>query len=248
MAFQRALILGSGYTGAFIKSMAPADSAEVLTTNRRGGADFKFDLLDPETWAGLPKVDLCFWTFPAEPVDLVESFLKAEGSKLGRIVAIGTTSSYKIADGTELVETSPLEASEGRVQGELALLKRGGIVVRAAGIYGPARDPRSWVERGLVGSSDKLVNFIHVRDLSRILWAAALRGQPGVSYLASDGRPFAWANLIAQMVQEFGTRPAASAAPSRRTSKSVNPSWTLQELQVDLEFRSVIDGLKDFHS
>ncbi len=236
-----ALILGAGYTGgrlaSAIKKKYP--QAKVTETHRSD-----FDLSREETWKNLPQVERTFWTFPAQPVELVRQFLDSHSNNLGLVVVIGTTSSFRTDKEEEIIkESSPLLLSEPRVQGEEEICKRGGICVRAAGIYGAARNPIEWVRNGLVGPSEKFVNFIHIEDLINILIAAAEKGSRGASYIAADSQPYRWRNLI-RIFQENYDLKEVNGPPSKRPSKIVDATKTLHELSLKLKFASVEEGVK----
>ncbi len=250
---KRALILGSGYSGKVLQGLLKDSYDEVICTRRSlGDGAIVFDLSRPETWQSLPPVEATFWMFPCEPKDLVEKFLSEKSPSLGRLVCVGTTSSYRVSEeGETVVENSPVHVEDSRVQGELVAIKYGARIVRSAGIYGPSRDPRRWVIDGRVGPSPKLVNFIHVQDLAAILLASAERGLAGRVYLAADGRPQRWDELIAQWQREFGIAPISSSnpqasprGPGLRTSKRVDSQGTLTELGVTLLFPDVQTGVR----
>lgn len=238
----RALILGAGYTGKVLSQLLKEKAYAVSETNRQ-----VFLLEDPSTWKNLPKAKICFWMFPAEPVELVQEFIqKTWGeetirSQDLRMVVVGTTSSILVDQpDQEVDELSGINISEARVKGEEYIRSLGGIVVRAAGIYGPQRNPMDWVRKGLVGRSPKYVNFIHVEDLAQILLAAAERGRGGASYLAADSHPFRWNELIENWAHRFGLK--ALDIPSKRTSKRISARRSLDELGITLKFSDVLQG------
>ena len=245
-SMKRALILGAGYTGQRLKDVLQSRGYQVFSTRRSASAsDFHFDLNAAETWESLPEVDVSFLTFPCEPGQLVGRFLSKQSMRLGRVICIGTTSSYLIQRENELIsEGSPVDPQDERALGELVAIQQGATVVRSAGIYGPGRDPRRWVSAGRVGPSSKLVNFVHVSDLVEILIQAYERGRKGAVYLAADGRPQRWDQLIQSWVSEFGIQVPSGAAESRRASKRVDPAQTLQELGVTLLFPDVQSGVR----
>lgn len=251
---KRALILGSGYSGRVLQKVLESLKYDVVCTRRSSeDSDLAFDLNRAQTWTNLPRVDATFWMFPCEPKDLVHQFLNEKAQSLGRIVCVGTTSSYLVSnEGQTVSENSPIHQEEARVQGELVALQHGAIIVRSAGIYGPARDPRRWVIEGRVTPSPKLVNFIHVQDLATILVAASERGRSGAVYLAADGKPQRWDDLISQWCSEFqmtlpqgvSTTQATPRGPGLRVSKRIDSRSTLSELGVTLLFPDVQTGVR----
>jgi len=245
-SMKRALILGAGYTGQRLKDVLQNRGYQVFSTRRTASpGNLQFALNAPETWKSLPEVDVSFVTFPCEPKVLVEGFLSNQSMRLGRVICIGTTSSYLVETENEVIrEGSPLNLQDERVLGELAAIQQGATVVRSAGIYGPSRDPRRWVSAGRVGPSLKLVNFIHVTDLVEILIQAYERGRKGAVYLAADGQPQRWDQLIESWISEYGIQVPPGAAESRRSSKRIDPSQTLKELGVTLLFPDVQSGVR----
>lgn len=234
------LVLGCGYTGQVVAHKAHERGLRVFETSRKG--PLKFDLQNRGTWTHLPQTDSILWTFPAEPLSLVQEFLKTTKA---HIVAVGTTGSYATTIDDEVItEDSPLDMSEARVQGEECIRNHGGAIVRSAGIYGPGRNPLRWVQSGLVGRSQKLVNFIHVDDLAEILLAALEAGLKGVNLLAADGRPERWGHLIDRWQREFSLAVPEDAPPSMRPSKSVDSTWTLKRLKVKLRYEDVFSGVR----
>jgi hypothetical protein len=139
-------LLGTGYTGHALLQLLESQGSTVSHTRRPASLTgpvtprtLPFDIADPSTWSRVPVSGATVWVFPAEPVDLVRRFLKETGSRLGRIVAVGTTSSYRQSEEDALVsEDSGLDETQPRVRGELLLMEQGGVILRSAGIYGPA--------------------------------------------------------------------------------------------------------------
>ena len=245
-SMRRALILGFGYSGKYLREALIARAFDVITTRRASEVgSIAFDLGQRETWSSLPEADFCFWMFPCEPKNLVESFLRENVSKWGRVVCVGTTSSYLIdSEDSVVIEGSSLDLKDPRVLGEQVALGMGAMVVRSAGIYGPNRDPRRWVLDGRVGPSSKYVNFIHVQDLVQILMAAAQAGRQGATYLAADGRPQRWDRLIEGWQKEFDLNLPSVCAQSRRSSKQIDSRASLAELGVTLLFPDVQSGVR----
>ena len=244
----RFLILGSGYVGsrfsAYVRSLL--DVHEVFETIRRPEKDrIRFDLADESTWDFLPEVDFTLWTFPAEPRDLVESFFKANVNRLGKLVVIGTTSSFAVPSNPAVVtEDTDVNLEDSRVQGEEFLRNEGAVIVHAAGIYGPERNPLRWVKEGRVGPSSKFVNFIHVEDLVRILYASFERGDRGARYIAADGKPRRWIDLLDQFQKAFSVTSNPGAPISHKPSKLMDASKTLKHLQIQLLYPDVIEGIR----
>jgi hypothetical protein len=234
------LVLGAGYTGKACVELAITRDRTVMWTSRSpspGGIVFDFN--DRSTWGHLPPRGIhALITFPLVPeshaVELFE-FLKP---RFSRIAAIGTTSSFKVAQPNEEITEESAVADDERTKSEQALLDRGLILVRAAGIYGPHRDPRRWLQKGMIGDFSRFVNFIHRDDLAQICLKALEVGEPGRVYLASDGHPCLWKDLA----HEWGGTEGSDG--SKRASKKIQPARSLRELGITLKYKSVLEGVR----
>ena len=107
----------------------------------------------------------------------------------------------------------------------------------SSGIYGPGKNPVDWVKNGYVGKSEKFVNMIHVKDLAHIIFKAGERGKKNSVYIASDGVPLQWSHVI-ELWEKEGLLSNVAEKPSKRSSKKINSSATLLELEVDLKYRN----------
>jgi hypothetical protein len=201
------IVLGSGYTGRLLATEALDHDRVILSTSRDPDHHLthvpptqrlRFDLAQPDTWTNIPTSADLLWCFPAAPLELVQQFALAANASFRRLVVLGSTSAYDVADSQEYPppwtdETAPIDFGKPRVQGEEYLRKDcGAIVLRVAGIYGPGRNPLDWIRQGRVGPSRKFVNLIHVEDLVSICLAALERGKPGDVFNVSDGVPHTW--------------------------------------------------------
>ena len=98
-------------------------------------------------------------------------------------------------------EDNPLDMTSDRVQGEEYLRSIGATVLRASGIYGPAlgphpaRNPLSWLRRGMIASADSWVNLVHVSDLAAAILEAMNRDLTGEQLIVSDGTPRRWGDI-----------------------------------------------------
>ena len=159
------------------------------------GMEAVFDMIPPVRVSprGEPE---CF-------VDPTAHLIRAcEGEAIRRFVYLGSTAIYGSVDAEWVDEETPVRPSSprsrARLEAEQAVLRthreRGfpGVIIRAAGIYGPGRTPAHRIRRGayrVPGDGQGYVNRIHVEDLARVLIAAAERGRPGGTYLAADDFP-----------------------------------------------------------
>jgi nucleoside-diphosphate-sugar epimerase len=208
-----------------------------------------FDLEQPSTWLNIPAGADLIWCFPATPLEQVQAFAHTLNAPPRRIVILGSTSAYEASDHSAeyppswIDESSPIDLSKSRVQGEEYLRKHhGAIVLRVAGIYGPGRNPLDWIRQGRVGPSRKYVNLIHVEDLAAICLAAIGKGRPGEAYNVSDGRPYIWSEICNTAQQRWGVAPAAAkVAPS--SGKRISNTKLRTELGYVLKHPDLYEAL-----
>ena len=218
----RLVILGAGYLARFILPLT-SFYPSVFYTSRDPETHLgwvhqqqrvRFDLAQPSTWKNLPSGADLLWCFPATPLEAVRSFAQASRA-FGTLVVLGSTSAYDVGDSSQsppawIDETSPVDFSKPRVQGEEFLRHEyKAMVLRVAGIYGPARHPYNWIKTGRVSLSDKYVNLIHVEDLAAVCQAALQYGVPGEIYNVSDGVPRTWKEIGHRLYGDDASRTSA---------------------------------------
>jgi hypothetical protein len=209
----------------------------------------RFDLEQPSTWLNIPAQADLIWCFPATPLEQVQTFAHSLGAPSPRIVILGSTSAYELADHSAVYpppwidELGPIDLSKSRVQGEEYLRERhGAIVLRVAGIYGPGRNPLDWIRQGRVGPSRKYVNLIHVEDLAAICLAAIEKGKPGETYNVSDGTPRLWSEICATAQKRWGVAPTA-AKEDRSSGKRISTAKLRTELGFTLRHPDLYEAL-----
>lgn len=229
MRQQSLIILGAGYTASFLLPLAHQRYAQVFATSRNPDRHLaylppeqrlRFDLTEPDTWRNIPNETDLVWCFPAVPLELVQKFSDTVSLSTRRLVVLGSTSAYDVGSSTDYPppwcdETSPIDLSKPRVQGEEYLqLHCRAIVLRVAGIYGPNRNPIDWIKTGRIRPSRKYVNLIHVEDLARVCLAALWHAKPGEVYNIADGTPRTWNDIC----DTAGiSRPPESTQPNDST-------------------------------
>ena len=247
-------ILGAGFTGGALVRLLAEKKFSFVASRRHppaaGEEYIRFDLGDRSSWDAVPASRACAWLFPAEPGGMVREFLQTMSGRLGRVVVVGTTSSYLVrAEGVTVSESTPLDRTLPRVQGELEALAQGAVVLRAAGIYGPVsaglpdRNPLDWLRRGMIASREKLVNLIHVDDLAAAILSAAQSDAGGEEFIVTDGTPRRWGEI-----EEWGRKrgfleevrySAAAGGVSRKLSSArlharLRPNFTHTDLFAEL--------------
>jgi nucleoside-diphosphate-sugar epimerase len=198
-------ILGAGYVGRALQAGFPAAIASRRNPVAGDGL-LRFDLVDSSTWrtpqlAGRQVVI----TFPAEPLEAVQRFFGAQLHAAAGLIVLGSTSAYRLPDrsGPSVVdvdENSPLDFSRPRVAAEEWLRERGATLLQLAGIFGPGRDPASWILHGRVRDGAKLVNLIHVDDIVAVIARLLVSPCPGERFNVANDEPIAWRDLAARLV------------------------------------------------
>lgn len=201
---KRVLILGAGYTGRVLLDDLRSRGYEVFYSTRRtpgtngelSPGRFRFDLERPDTYHNIPDAEATAWLFPAEPVNLVRAFLPVLQKHTAHIVVVGSTSAYTDEHEDALLnEESALDTGSERVEAEEYLRGFGVLVLRAAGIYGPGRNPLDWLRQGRIASGRKFVNLIHVADLAESLRLGMESSCRGETIIVSDGHPRRWDDI-----------------------------------------------------
>jgi nucleoside-diphosphate-sugar epimerase len=241
------LILGAGYSAGFIEKhlRAKEAAARIATTSRSKPLHIRFDFLDPASFENIPQSKSAIVTFPVDQIEQANEFASRVLGKFNKTLVISSTGLFKTdAPNAKVTEDSPLDESQARAQAEEILRQAGAVLIHASGIYGPGRDPRAWVSSGRVGRSERLANFIHVEDLCEFLWQANQRANPHSRWIASDGLPLSWSEIIDTWGAEFNLQASESAIAARRESKRIDSSKSIKELGVRLKYSNVLEGVR----
>jgi len=252
------VILGSGYTGQMLLPQAAQRYRFVFCTSREperhlgqipATCRIPFDLAKPETWQNIPAAADLLWCFPAAPLDLVQQCAEAMNAASRKLVVLGSTSAYNIADSTDyppvwIDETAPIDLSKPRVQGEEFLRNEcRAIILRVAGIYGPGRNPLDWIKSGRVDASRKYVNLIHVEDLASICLAAFENGKPGEVYNVSDGTPRKWEEVCIVANERWNVPHRLKQEPDT-AGKRIETNKLRRDLGIQIHHADLFDELE----
>ncbi len=178
------------------------------------------------------------------------------GAPLKKFVYTSSTSVYGQNDGSIVTENSPAEpeAATSKVLIEteqllLAATKNNfpAIVLRVAGIYGPARGHsfKQFLrgEARIEGDGARWLNMIHRDDLIGVISAALAGGKPGEIYNVVDNQPvnqrsfFAW--LAAELQAPMPATIASESEGWRRrgiTNKRISNAKLVAELNYQFKF------------
>jgi hypothetical protein len=252
-------VLGSGYTGRLLHRTGTSQGWTVHATSRNllnnlagvhSEQRLRFDLEQPSTWLNIPAGADLIWCFPATPLEQVQAFARTLDAPPRRMVVLGSTSTYEVADcSTEypppwIDESAPIDLTKPRVQGEEYLRQHhGAIVLRVAGIYGPGRNPLDWIRQGRVGPSRKYVNLIHVEDLAAICLLALDKGRPGEACNVSDGQPHTWNEICATAQQRWGVTAAAAVKEAPSSGKRISNAKLRAEIGYALRHPDLYEAL-----
>lgn len=169
-----------------------------------------FRLDQPATWSNPPLGGRAVvWTFPAQPLGLVQQFHRAALQTTSNLIVLGSTSAYALpppqAEGAGIVtvsESSALDMDQPRVAGEEWLRTQGATILQLAGIVGPGREPEAWLRAGRIKDGAKLVNLIHVDDIVSVIAHLLAHPHPGQRINVGNGEPVAWRTLAASLKRQ----------------------------------------------
>lgn len=219
------LVLGGGYVGVRL-----AEQLNATCTHRTKAKcladDVQFDLSNADTWENLPAAETVIWTFPATPLSAVKAFYNKVLSHCSTLIVYASSSCYQTQGEDDIVtETSPLDLDRKRVEGEEWLRAQGATVLVLSGIYGPNREPKSWLERGKITTPDKRVNLIHLNDIVNITDKIIHSEKPTTSerFNLADGESLHW-KTIAEHYQ-IPITPSGKAYESKRVNNKKITDW-----------------------
>jgi len=187
-----------------------------------------------------------------------------------RILYLGTTGVYGDCGGSWVDEDAPVhpraDRALRRLDAEQQLrrwARRSGrelVILRVAGIYGPGKLPLQRLRSGKPMVAKQFApwtNRIHADDLVQVCLAAMACGRSGEIYNVSDGQPGNMADYFNQVADFAGLpRPpvidphagenqlSAGLRSYLAESRRIDNRKMLQELQVELRYPTLEEGLK----
>lgn len=241
----RLLIIGCGDIGLrivarlggrfhIVGAVRGADSAAAV--RRAGATPLRVDLDQPGTLARLRglagRVLVLAPTSPAGGHDqrarrLLAALAPASGQgQRERLVYMSTSGVYGDRRGAWTDESTPPRPGNERAARRLdaeRLLRASrwrARVLRAPGIYGPARLPLERLRQGIpapLPEQDVITNHVHAEDLARAAIAALFRGAPARVYNAVDDSQLALGDYLDRVADHAGLpRPPRAAWPELR--------------------------------
>jgi len=154
------LILGAGWTSAFLIPLLVKEKisyATTSTTGREGTYKFKFDADDSNNaqYAALPTAKTILITFPLkgpnQSTHLYTSYTKTHnsGKSSYQFIQLGSSGIFSQISKQDLWVTrhSRYDTADMRAIAEDELIKLGGCVLNLSGLWGGERQPKHWLDR-----------------------------------------------------------------------------------------------------
>jgi nucleoside-diphosphate-sugar epimerase len=266
------LIVGMGYVGRPLARQWLAAGWEVWATTRHARRFAELSALGvrPVAWnvladssAALPQVDAVAYAVGhdrSQGVPMRDIYVGGLARTLAalpgnpRIVYVSSTGVYGDAHGGWVDEDTPpapideagavcLEA-EGLLAG-----RRGAVIMRSAGIYGPGRMIGAEglrFGRPVAGDPEGWLNLIHVADLAAAIRAATEVDQPPALLCAADGQPVRRRDFYTHAAELLGA-PLPTFDPSsarrRRGDRRIRNHRLLAALGLTLRHPTYREGL-----
>ena len=237
------IVAGTGYTGRRVLERLPADEVVGLSRSHvdteRPFHTFDFDRPGPLP-LDLPVRYAVLYTCPPHGEDdaRLQRFLSLLTPAPTRFVYISTTGVYGDAQGAVVTEASAVDPANSMASARVAAETLAGswasdvgcdlVILRAPGIYGPARLPLQRLQEGGAFLAEKDAgpgNRIHVDDLATCCIAALREDTPAGVYNVGDGdhRSATW---FAQEV----ARQAGLPAPRLITREAAQKEFSSMRL------------------
>jgi nucleoside-diphosphate-sugar epimerase len=248
----RILCLGASFTGRYLARNFPEHQVDFLSRDPDAVRAEGLSAFTPGQSGQSQTYDLILDCLPALPdangkrpaphpyMEIVGSLL--EGASAPRVIHISSTSVYpagidSVTDAEDaprfdesVTPVPPEERGQARLRLEEGLIAAwpGLLIIRASGIYGPARCLALSFQKGdfrrARSAGNKLVSRIHVHDLCRLALALSTADDPPAIVNAVDRRPTANREVFSFLEERLGiTLPGADwrgDAPSGRAIAS----------------------------
>lgn len=266
-----ALVIGCGYLGRRVAAAWRSSGRRVVALTRGRASEMAADGLEPvvgdvldrASLVGLPDASTVLYAVGLDRTagrSMREVYVEglanvlAELPPCGRFLYVSSTSVYGQADGSVVTEDSPTEPAteSGRVVLDAERLLRDrlptAVVLRFAGIYGPGRLLRRQTlleaREPLAVDPEHWLNLIHVDDGTRAILAAEERGEPGESYLVSDGTPVRRGEFYAHLARLLGAPEPRYGPPGGRDgNRRVSNRRARESLGLEPTFPTYVEGL-----
>jgi nucleoside-diphosphate-sugar epimerase len=265
------VVLGCGFTGTVAAGLARSSGVRVVATMRsseraaqlaeRGVEVHVLPALTADAVDRLvPGGAAVLVAFP--PDGVTDAAIAPSLRRARSIAYISSTAVYGDAVG-RVDESTPVDAAgpraAARLAAEAAYRERGGVVLRAAGIYGPGRGLHRRLLRGdfrMAGASGEqgehgknVVSRIHVEDLARLALAALDRAAPGDVFVVGDDAPVPQIEVVRWLCARLGLdlpeiAPREELHETLRHDRAVDNAKIKRALEVMLLYPSYREGFE----
>ena len=256
------VVLGCGFTGREAARLAREDGRRVLASLRSPARAAEVAALGIEARV-LPHLDAAaivdlvpagaevLVTFP--PDGVTDARVAPALAHARALVYISSTAVYGDAAGS-IDESVPVDPGAPRaalrLAAEAAYRAQGGLILRAAAIYGPDRGLQVRLARGehrVGGDGRAVVSRIHVTDLARLALAALARGARGAIFNVADATPVPQIEVITWLAARLGVPVPPSVPPSSlhetlRHDRAIDGALARRALGIDLVYPSYREG------
>lgn len=261
MDFSRVVILGCGYAGLRVLTLARARALPVFASVRSrereaalraaGAEVLVAKRLHPELEPQLGADARVVVAFPADPE--TDDWLAPRLSRAHSVVYVSSTGVYGELRG-RIDDTTPLPAAgDARVRklraAEDTYRAAGACVLRCPAIYGPDRGLHVRILRGehqIPGDGSHHLSRIHAEDLAQFaLSQSVVRGE---TFVVGDLEPAPHIDVVRFVCDSYGV-PLPASAPletlhaSLRADRAIDASRALERLGVTLRFPSYRQGM-----
>lgn len=258
------VVLGCGFTGTVAAGARRAEGGRVIATTRslvraaelgRGGVEAHVapSLTAADVERLVPAGADVLVTFP--PDGVTDAAIAPALERARAIAYISSTAVYGGATG-RVDEATPVDPGDARAAARLAAeapyLRRGGVTLRAAGIYGPWRGLHRRLLLGqhrLVDGGRSVVSRVHVEDLARLALAALDHAPRGEAFTVADDAPVPQIEVIAWLCRRLRIElpPAAAAGEVHETlrhDRAVSSARIQRVLGLQLLYPTYRDGFE----
>lgn len=196
------LILGNGYCGS--RLIKKIKNGRITSRSPELSEQIYFDLNDKDSWSNLPEAKIVIWTFACKNQENEFRFYQNLLKKSQQIIIYSTSSVYKHEfDNQVITESTPLKLDNPRLIAEERLRKLGANIFTLSGIFGPQRDPKNWLLKGLIKNPQKTVNLIHVDDIITLTLELADLSLSSCRINLCSGTSDSWAKLAEHYAYRF---------------------------------------------
>ena len=231
------LILGNGYCGS---RLAKNCSALVTSRTPKNDKEIYFEINDKKSWNNLIKAKIVVWTFACKGEKVEEEFFNYLIENISNKIIIYSTSSIFVHNQDKQVinELTAINKQNPRACSEEHLRSKGAAILTLCGIFGPGRNPKNWLMKGLIKDPDKDVNLIHVDDIVELTISLSNVDIWGKRINLCPGESDSWRDLADFYSYEFPNK-AIVTKKMRKTVRSCLLETLLQKSYCFLRVRDL---------